>query len=95
MPNPQLIPALKIGGHTRHLPETNSPHSELYIRDETLDDGVNAMVTEWRPTHEQLNQLCAGDSIYLSILGDIPPPIALAVAAPSCFEDRDSEVVIG
>ena len=41
--------------------------------------GGNAMVSVWRPTEEERQQLINGGEIQLSILGTVHPPVMLVV----------------
>lgn len=80
MPHNSYMKADEISGHTRVLATEQDEYEDLHIRDETLSDGSNAMVSKWTPTSEQLAILNGGGSIYLGIIGERHPPIAMAVA---------------
>lgn len=36
-------------------------------------DGANMVVTAWKPTPEELEELNAGNPVFLSCLGGLPP----------------------
>lgn len=79
-----------IEGATRIVggPDADQPeYFPLHIRDMPASlmrgDGsqveVNAMVTAWRPTADELARLNAGAPVYLSLLGNAWPPANLWV----------------
>lgn len=43
-------------------------------------DGIDAVVSYWKPTAEELAVLNAGGSVELSVIGSTMPPVALMVA---------------
>lgn len=47
--------------------------------------GAGRVVTAWRPTPEELVRLNLGEPLYLTILGQGMPPVALMVESP--FEE--------
>lgn len=69
-----------IEGATRELAVDQDEYINLQIRDETMDDGTNVMVSRWKPTSEQLAHLNGGGSFYLGIMGDIHPPVLICTA---------------
>lgn len=89
---------LRIAGETRVMggPAAGQPeYFPLSIRDMpaelTHGDGrrsvVNAMVSAWQPTPEELAQLNAGAPVFLSILGDRWPPSNLWVGETPIGEE--------
>lgn len=72
-----------IEGHTRDLAENQSEYHTLPIRDVLIETPTNglvpAMISEWRPTLEELKALNAGSPVRLSILGTTHPPVMLTV----------------
>lgn len=79
-----------IEGATRIVggPDAGQPeYLPLHIRDMPAEimlasgrvSTVNAMVTAWRPTADELAALNAGAPVYLSILGNTWPPANLWV----------------
>lgn len=75
--------AEKIAGATRLLATEQEEYENLHIRDETLGDGTNCMVSQWKPTPEQLELLNKGGSIYLGIMGEVHPPVVMCVGLDS------------
>ena len=75
-----------IAGATRTLATDQDEYLDLQIRDETLNDGTNCMVSKWTPTPSQLAILNAGGSLYLGIMGDAHPPVIMAA---SLFDQED------
>lgn len=74
-------------GETRIVGAAQPEYQPLSIRDmpATLhkadgDVTVNAMVTAWKPTAEELERLNAGEPVLLSILGNVWPPANIWVA---------------
>lgn len=57
----------------------------MAIRAITLDTDegrIPAMVSEWRPTLQELHAITLGAPIRLSILGTAHPPVMLSVGEP-------------
>lgn len=54
----------------------------LPIRDEMTTAG-QAMTSAWFPTPEEIVRICDGAPVYLTILGQVHPPVAMSVGAPS------------
>lgn len=78
----------KIEGMTRDLGKprnwdeaTQGTCGSLPIRDERQQSG-NVMVSEWKPTAEELRALIAGASVFLEICGTVHPPLSLYVGEP-------------
>lgn len=63
---------------TRTLATDQSEYHNLDIVDMKTQMG-NAMVSVWRPTKEERQQLINGGEIQLSILGTVHPPVDLIV----------------
>lgn len=78
--SPNYLKSSPISGCTRVLAVDQEEYVNLEIRDETMSDGANCMVSKWTPTPEQLAILNGGGSIYLGIMGEIHPPVVLATA---------------
>jgi hypothetical protein len=80
----------RIEGFTRELAKGQPEYARLPIRDEPCDiavgDGeiarVNAMVSAWEPTPQELKALNAGGKVYLRVLGERHPPVALWCEGP-------------
>lgn len=51
-------------------------------------DGVQAMVSYWKPTPEELAQLNAGAHIQLSVVGTSHPPVSVDVARCKALIER-------
>jgi len=43
------------------------------VNNQDCVDGANVIVVAWKPSQEELNILMLGGSIYLSVLGGLPP----------------------
>lgn len=71
------LKSCQIAHHTRTVGEGQDEYDDLPIRDETLDDGSNLMVSEWRLDEEQLEVLKNGGRIYLGIMGIVHPPVMI------------------
>lgn len=54
------------------------PCSALSITRVTYD-GINAVMSYWKPTAEELAMLNAGGSVALSVIGTSMPPVMLEV----------------
>jgi hypothetical protein len=71
-----------IKGATRVLGE-HQGYFSLPVRDEVVNCTVNgvspSMVTEWKPTPEELAAILAGAPIQVRISGTQHPPIMLGV----------------
>lgn len=50
----------------------------LPIRDESIDGG-NIMHSAWEPTPEEIEMICKGAKIIVSVIGNNPQPIMLSV----------------
>jgi hypothetical protein len=77
--------AIEIEGVTRDLQKplgwdeaVKGPCGSLPIRDEERRYG-NAMISEWRPDADELQALCLGGTVLLTIAGTEHPPVALSV----------------
>lgn len=72
--------AARIHGFTRELAKDQPEYRRLWIRDEAVavaGHQVNAMISVWEPTPQELAMLNAGGKICLQILGEVHPPVAL------------------
>jgi len=54
-------------------------------------NGTNVMVSEWKPTPEELIKLMAGNSIKLWLFGQSHPPVMLTVGELNFEEDATDE----
>lgn len=88
MSTPTQMQHLVIANHTRVMAADQEEYTTLCIRDEPMANGTNMMVSEWKPTQHQLEQLRAGATIYLGIEGENFPPVMLMVADPSPQKDH-------
>lgn len=66
---------------TRILAEGQPEYARLAIRDEKIE-GVNFMVSQWKPTPKELDMLVCGGCIFLNIIGEVHPPVSLTVVYP-------------
>jgi hypothetical protein len=58
------------------------PCGSLAIRREKTTAGPG-MTSAWFPTAEEIARMIEGAPIYLTIIGDIHPPVALLVGEPT------------
>lgn len=79
----------RIEGATRNLGapagwdrEKHGVCGGLPIRDEPHRPGVPAMVSAWFPTPDEMARLQSGAPLYLTVLGEVHPPVAMAVGNP-------------
>lgn len=73
----------RIPGHTRIVGKLQG-YLGMPIRDELINDSVNgagtpSMLTAWLPMPNELTALELGGAIYVRILGNVHPPMMLAV----------------
>lgn len=75
----------RIAGATRVLGQSQG-YLGLPLRDEVIDLAIGGelkpcsrMVTAWEPTPDELTRLAAGAPVYLSVLGNVHPPVMLDV----------------
>ncbi len=75
----------RILGSTRTLgaprdwdPKAQGPCGGLPIRDELTTAGP-AMTSAWLPTPEEITRIAAGAPIYLTVVGQGHPPVAMNV----------------
>lgn len=73
----------RIPGHTRVV-GTKQGYLGLPLRDEVITEKVNgpgtpSMVTAWLPMPKELEALANGAAVYVRILGNVPPPMMVAV----------------
>ena len=71
--------ALPLTNVTRVLAVDQPEYEPLQICDMPMLGGGNAMVSVWRPTEEERQQLINGGEIQLFILGTVHPPVMLVV----------------
>ena len=45
-------------------------------------DGLAVWVTRWKLTPRERERLLAGDSLYVSVIAPVAPPVALTVGGP-------------
>jgi hypothetical protein len=81
----------RIEGFTRELAKDQPEYARLPIKDERVDiivDGqlhaVNGMTSAWEPTPQELKLLNAGGKVYLRVLGNGHPPVAIWAEGPKC-----------
>lgn len=61
----------------------------LPIRDESTTAG-KAMTSAWLPTPEEIERIGAGAPVYLTVIGQIHPPISMAVGpSPDAYVAPD------
>jgi len=80
----------RIPGATRNFgapkdwnPERDGPCGVLPIRDEACDRGMHWMVSQYKPSPEDLAVLNAGGSIRLGINGTTHPVIHIPYVVPA------------
>lgn len=76
----------RICGATRTLGKSQG-YLGLPLRDEVINcavggPGTPRMLTAWEPTPEELERLNRGGLVYLSIHGNVHPPVMLTVEEP-------------
>ncbi|MCR4340138.1 MAG: hypothetical protein NUW01_09680 [Gemmatimonadaceae bacterium] len=83
----------RISGFTRFLgaprdwDEAKDGHcGGLAIRDEKTTAGLG-MTSAWFPTPEEIERIKAGAPIYLTVLGQVHPPVCMAVGSPPDAQD--------
>lgn len=69
---------LAIQGTTRRIGKSQG-YNGLCVRDFNYVDGTPAMMTAWQPTPSEIAKIVAGETIYLTILGNAHPPVLLQV----------------
>jgi hypothetical protein len=89
---------VEIAGATRHLgapkdwdPARDGECGSLPIRDEPFAPGVNRMVSEWRPSPEEIELLAQGAPLQLHIIGTTHPVVALGVGSVPAKEKTMSK----
>jgi hypothetical protein len=80
-----MIPG-RIPGATRYLgaplgwrPTEHGDCAHLAIRDMPVNGATPAMHSVWEPTSEEAARLAQGAPVYLIVVGDSHPPVALSV----------------
>lgn len=69
----------RITGSTRTLGKEQG-YIGLPVRDETDPDGSNwQMTSAWFPSPEELLALAKGAPLYLTVFGNVHPPVKLSV----------------
>jgi hypothetical protein len=79
-----------IEGATRVIGKSQG-YRGLPLRDVTLNSTVNgegtpAMQTAWIPDQDDIERICAGAPIYLTVLGTSHPPVMIEVGNPPVEE---------
>lgn len=89
----------RIIGGTRTLnaprgwnPKSDGPCEGLPIRDERHTRDIGRMVSAWIPTAAEIAALQAGAPVYLTVVGEMHPPVSLAVGVPPVTEAQREEV---
>ena len=77
----------RITGATRHLSAPQGWDKErqgvcvgLAVRDDDTSAG-HGMTSAWFPTPAEIERIARGAPIYLTIIGDVHPPVAMGVGA--------------
>ena len=70
----------RIEGHTRVLALDQRQYRPLHIRDQ-VEEGVNYMTSQWRPTPEDIAKIVMGAPLLLSVGGTGHPPVLIQVGA--------------
>jgi hypothetical protein len=75
----------RIDGATRNFgaphdwdKATRGPCGSLPIRDELTTAGPG-MTSAWLPTPEEIEKIKAGAPVYLTVFGNVHPPVSMAV----------------
>lgn len=72
--------------------ESKGECKPLAIRDETHDCG-NVMVSEWKPSADELRQLNEGGSVLLYIVGKSHPPVHVDVQPCQAAMNKAREII--
>ena len=70
--------AMPLSNATRTLATDQPEYGSLDVLDIKTQLG-NAMVSVWRPTEQERQQLINGGELQLSVLGTVHPPVELVV----------------
>lgn len=68
-----------VEGATRILGKGQEDYQGLPVRDFKYPDGRVAMMSAWMPTPAEISRLIRGEAIYLVVMGEQHPPVALVV----------------
>jgi hypothetical protein len=77
----------QIQGMTRDLgkpvdwDDSKGTCESLPIRDEMLG-GYPVMISEWKPTADEVRKIVAGASVFLRIVGTSHPPVRVYIGEP-------------
>lgn len=87
----------RIRNATRYLgappgwkPDKDGHCGHLAICDEQHISGP-CMTSAWEPTPDEIERLAQGAPVYLTILGNVHPPVAMAVGSPPEAANRSSD----
>jgi hypothetical protein len=61
--------------------EKHGTCGSLAVRDEKTTAGM-VMTSAWFPTEREIDRIRAGAPIYLSIIGEVHPPVSMSVGPP-------------
>jgi hypothetical protein len=61
--------------------QAHGPCGGLPVRVEKTTAGIG-MTSAWLPTPEEIGRIMAGAPIYLTIIGEVHPPVSMSVGAP-------------
>ncbi len=73
-----MVTIARIGGVTRVFGGDHADFLQLPIRDELIN-GFPAMTSAWELTPKEIRAVMAGGKIYITIMGEIHPPIMVKV----------------
>lgn len=92
IPTDMLTP-IKIAGYTNVYGREEDGHIPIYVREEPFDEDYVYLITQWRPTKEQIKQLQEGASIILGIqavAGAAQPPVQIVVTNIQSAGENDN-----
>lgn len=63
--------------------------SALQVFEGETPSGLNAIISVWQPTPEEVEDIKSGKPIYLHITGNGHPPVCLYTASPFSAEEEE------
>lgn len=88
-----MLTPVKIAGHTNVYGLEEDGHIPIFVREEPMDEERKYLVTQWRPTKAQIEQMQNGASIFLGIqaaAGSAQPPVQIVVANIPSEQENDN-----
>jgi hypothetical protein len=77
----RILHATRVLGAPEGWQQEELPCGALPVRDERTCVG-NRMISAWEPDAKEIAAIVAGAPIYLSVFGEVHPPVALFVGEP-------------